>query len=105
MWDAPARDALVNTLSAGGYHVHSPATSSKCGLVIFSKQPLAGCVFYKFQGATGTEGTVFDKGVQGALVKTNRDGTAVAVANAHTQSNAWGDGSAARAKQMVEVRA
>ena len=102
---------LLDKLRPAYQHVYQPAAFAKCGLLLLSKAcPLQNCVFYRFQGATGAERHLFDKGALGAMVMLPGDGTeaspsrALAVVNTHTQSDFWGDCTRARTAQMVELK-
>ena len=93
---------LLDKLRPAYKHAYSPADFAKCGLVLLSKEhPLQSCVFYRFQGATGAERHLFDKGAMGAMVMLPSAATdsssssprrALAVVNTHTQSDFWGSG-------------
>ena len=94
---------LLDKLRPAYKHAYSPADFAKCGLVLLSKEhPLQSCVFYRFQGATGAERHLFDKGAMGAMVLLPSAATqpsaspsprhALAVVNTHTQSDFWGSG-------------
>jgi hypothetical protein len=109
-WDARSRAVLKDALRPAYRHCYAPADFAKCGLIIFSRsEPIAQRIFYRFQGATGAERHLFDKGALGALIllPDAAEGTrqsVLAVVNTHTQSDFWSSGERARHAQMIEIR-
>jgi hypothetical protein len=100
---------LKDALRPAYRHCYAPADFAKCGLIIFSRsEPIAQRIFYRFQGATGAERHLFDKGALGALILLpDAEGTrqsVLAVVNTHTQSDFWSSGERARHAQMIEIR-
>jgi hypothetical protein len=78
-WDARARAALLAALAPVYAATYSPADGAKCGLVIACRTDAGsgsgsvvsrfeGGAFHRFEGASGAEGWLFDKGAAGALL-------------------------------------
>ena len=111
VWRARDAERLGVALAASGFpHAHVP--EPKCGLALFSaaRFPIVRADFRPFAHRAGPEGRFLEKGAQvaggheAAAAAVADDAKYVAVANAHLQSDFWGDCSKTRARQIPVVR-
>ena len=110
VWRARDAERLGVALAASGFpHAHVP--EPKCGLALFSaaRFPIVRADFRPFAHRAGPEGRFLEKGAQVVLLEDAEadeayDAKYVAVANAHLQSDFWGDCSKTRARQIPVVR-